>query len=91
MRWREGRKGNFTGGKDTSHTHVPRQIRDNCDSKTTHGIKERGTKEREMHVLHRECRGEIWYSYSILLFLIQFMNLLSCGNEIYSLLDWEMF
>ena len=52
---KEGRRDNLTGGTDTHHTHVPRQIRDNCDSKTTHGNKESGTREREMHVLHRGC------------------------------------
>ena len=48
---KEGRKDNLTGEKDTHHTHAPRQIRDNCDSKTTHGIMESGSDEREMHVL----------------------------------------
>ena len=46
---KEGRKDNLTGEKDTHHTHAPRQIRDNCDSKTTHGIEdqESGNTEEE--------------------------------------------
>ena len=58
LRWREGRQ--KEGRQTDRHTRNSlRQIRDNCESKTPHGIKERGGNGgRKLHLL---CGAKFGY------------------------------